>query len=64
MTLADFLKVFDFEHFILNIVYFGDKESHTYFWKNEVERDYCTLIYTVLSVRPVDESTIRVIIWQ
>lgn len=64
MTLADFLKVFDFDRFVLNIAYFGDKESHTYFWKKEVERDYCAAIYTVLDIRPVDIATIQVVIWQ
>lgn len=64
MTLADFLKVFDFEQFNLDITYFGDHATNTYFSKAEVERDYCIAIYTVLYVRPVDESTIRVVIWQ
>ena len=63
MTLADFLKVFDFEHFILNITYFGSNTSDTYFWKPDVMRDYCAAIYTVLEIRPIDESTIQVVIW-
>lgn len=64
MTLADFLNVFDFDRFVLNIVYFGDKKSNTYFWKNEVERDYCAAIYTVIEIRPIDITTIQVVIWQ
>lgn len=64
MTLADFLKVFDFEYSNLEIAYFGDYASNTYFSKVEVERDYCTRIYKVLYVRPVDESTVCVVIWQ
>lgn len=64
MTLADFIKVFDFEQFNLEINYFNSSDVTTYFSKAEIERDYCIAIYTVLYVRPVDESTIRVIIWQ
>lgn len=64
MTLADFLKVFDFEYSNLEISYYGDNASNTYFSKAEVEGDYCAAIYTVLYVRPVDESKIRVVIWQ
>lgn len=64
MTLADFLKVFDFEYSNLEIVYFDDHVSNTYFSKVEVERDYCTRIYTVLSIRPVDETTVQIVIWQ
>lgn len=62
MTLADFLRVFDFEFSNLEIAYFGDYASNTYFSKVEVERDYCTRIYKVLYVRPVNESTVRVVI--
>lgn len=61
MTLADFIKVFDFEFSSLEIVYYGH-DSNTYFSKVEVERDYCTRIYTVLDVRSVDESTVQVVI--
>lgn len=64
MTLVDFLKVFDFEFSNLEIAYFGDNASNTYFSKVEVERDYCIRIYKVLYVRPVDDSTVRVVIWQ
>lgn len=64
MTLADFLKVFDFEFSNLEIAYYGDNASNTYFSKVEVERDYCTRIYKVLYVRPVDDSTVRIVIWQ
>ena len=64
MTLKDFIKVFDFEQFNLDIAYFNDHASNTYFSKAEVEHDYCAAIYTVLEVRPVDESTIQVVIWQ
>lgn len=64
MTLADFLKVFDFEFSNLEIAYFGDYASNTYFSKAEVERDYCAAIYTVLDIRPVDETTIQVVIWE
>ena len=64
MTLADFIKVFDFEHSNMDIVYYGDHASNTYFSKAEVEHDYCTRIYTVLDIRPVDETTIQVVIWR
>ena len=64
MTLADFIKVFDFEYSNMEIAYYGDNASNTYFSKAEVECDYCAAIYTVLYVRPVDESTVRVVIWQ
>ena len=64
MTLADFLNVFDFDFSNLEIAYYGDNTSITYFSKAEVERDYCAMIYNVLYVRPVDESKIRVVIWQ
>lgn len=64
MTLADFLKVFDFEFSNLEIVYFVDHTLNTYFSKVDVERDYCTRIYTVLSIRSVDETTIQIVIWQ
>ena len=64
MTLADFIKVFDFEYSNMEIAYYGDNASNTYFSKAEVERDYCAAIYTVLYVRSVDESTVRVVIWQ
>lgn len=64
MTLADFIKVFDFDFSNLEIAYYGDNASCIYFSKAEVERDYCAAIYTVLYVRSVDESTIRVVIWQ
>lgn len=64
MTLADFIKVFDFERFNLDVAYFNDHATNTYFSKAEVERDYCAAIYTVLDIRPVDETTIQVIIWQ
>ena len=63
MTLADFLKVFDFDFSNLEIVYYGH-ESNTYFSKVEVERDYCTRIYTVIGVCSVDVSTVQVIITQ
>lgn len=64
MTLADFLKVFEFERFNLEINYFNSPDVTIYFSKAEIERDYCAAVYTVLLVRPVDESTIRVVIWQ
>lgn len=64
MTLADFIKVFNFEYFNLDIAYFEDHGSNTYFSKAEVERDYCAAIYTVLDICPVDESTVQVVIWQ
>lgn len=64
MTLADFIKVFDFEHSYMEIAYYGDHATNTYFSKAEVERDYCAAIYIVLDIRPVDESTIQVVIWQ
>lgn len=64
MTLADFIKVFDFERFNLVIAYHDDYAINTYFSKSEVEHDYCTFIYTVLDIRPVDETTIQVLIWQ
>lgn len=64
MTLADFLKVFDFEFSNLEIAYYGDHASNTYFSKVDVERDYCTRIYTVLSIRSVDETTVQIVIWQ
>lgn len=64
MTLADFIKVFDFEYSNMEISYYGDNASNTYFSKAEVERDYCAAIYTVLYVRSVNESTVRVVIWQ
>lgn len=64
MTLADFIKVFDFEYSNMEIAYYGDNASNTYFSKAEVERDYCAAIYTVLEVRPVDITTIQVVIWQ
>lgn len=64
MTLADFLKVFDFEFSNLEIAYFGNYASNTYFSKTEVERDYCTRIYNVLDIRSVDETTIQIVIWQ
>lgn len=64
MTLKDFIKVFDFEHSNMDIVYYGDHATNTYFSKAEVERDYCAAIYTVLEVRPVDIATIQVVIWQ
>lgn len=64
MTLADFIKVFDFEQFNLDIAYFNDHASNTYFSKAEVERDYCAAIYTVLEVRPLNGTAIQVVIWQ
>ena len=64
MTLKDFIKVFDFEQFNLIIAYHDVYALNTYFSKAEVERDYCAAIYTVLDIRPVDESTIQVVIWQ
>lgn len=64
MTLADFLKVFDFEYFNLEIAYFNDRDSYNYSSKTAVERAYCTAVYTVLSITPVDETTIQVVIWQ
>lgn len=64
MSLADFLKVFDFDFSNLEIAYYGDNASNTYFSKAEVERDYCAAIYTVLDICPVDESTVQVVIWQ
>lgn len=64
MTLADFIKVFDFEYSDLEIAYFGDYASNTYSTKAGVERDYCAAIYTVLYIRSVDETTTRVVIWR
>lgn len=64
MTLADFIKVFDFEYFNLEIAYFGKHDSYNYSSRAAIERDYYTAIYTVLSISPVDETTIQVIIWQ
>lgn len=64
MTLADFIKVFDFEHSNIEIAYFNDNDSNTYFSKIEVERNYCTRIYKVLDIRSVDDSTVRIVIWQ
>lgn len=64
MTLADFLKVFDFEQYNLVIAYHNVYALNTYFSKAEVEHDYYAAIYTVLDIRPVDESTIQVVIWQ
>ena len=64
MTLADFIKIFDFEYSNMEISYYGDNASNTYFSKAEVERDYCAAVYTVLSISPVDETTIQVVIWR
>ena len=63
MTLADFINVFDFEQFNMNIAYYGDSDTYTYNSKADIERDYCTIIYTVIEIRPADDSTIQVVIW-
>lgn len=64
MTLADFIKVFDFEQSNLSIAYFNNQASHTYFSKDEVEREYCAILYTVVEIRPVNESTVHIIVWR
>ena len=63
MTLANFLKVFDFEDNFLEIRTFGFIENiNAYSSKVEVERDFCTRIYNVVGIHPVDETTIQITI--
>lgn len=63
MTLKDFLKVFDFEDNYLEIRAFGFVESIcAYSSKVEVEQDFCTRIYNVIDICPVDNTTVRITI--
>lgn len=68
MTLADFLKVFDFDHGNKVEIFslFSGEETYagTYFTESEVEKDFCTVIYNVVSIRPISEFTIQVVIWR
>lgn len=65
MTLKDFLKVFDFEEYnieIFSMVNFKEFYEGTYFSNDEVKRDFCALLHNVIEIRPVDDSTIQVVI--
>lgn len=63
MTLADFLKVFDFENNYLEIRTLDLVESiSAYFSKVDVEHDFCTRIYNVIDIRPVDSYTVQITI--
>lgn len=65
MTLADFLKVFDFEHGKVEIFTYSGVETYagTYISKNALERDFFTMVYNVMSIRPVTDSMIQVVIF-
>ena len=63
MTLADFLKIFDFDSAKLEIyTSFASKLLYvgTYENKTEVERDFCTRLYQVIEISLVDESILQV----
>ena len=67
MTLADFLKVFDFEFGkieICTLLSYNNAYtfSGSYETKSAVERDFFTLVYNVVDVHPVDETTIQIAI--
>lgn len=66
MTLADFLKVFDFEGGNSIKIYFADnfrfEYSATYDSKVSIEHDFCTRIYNVIDISPEDYFTIKIII--
>lgn len=61
MTLADFLKVFDFENNYLEIRTFGFVESIcAYSSKVEVEQDFCTRVYNIIDISPAAHNVIRI----
>ena len=65
MTLADFLKVFDFDSAKLEIYTLLSGEQlyiGTYKNKTEVERDFYTRIYDVIEISLIDNSILQVII--
>lgn len=65
MTLADFLKTFDFDSAKLEIYTFFAGSSlyvGTYKNKTEVERDLFTRSYQVIEISLVDDSTLQLII--
>lgn len=66
MTLADFLKLYDFVRDKKLIIYvFGNDNPHyagTYTSLECVKKDFCTILYTVLDVSPVNENTLKIFI--
>lgn len=65
MTLADFLKAYDFDSAKLEIyTFFAGKPLYvgTYENKTEVERDFCTGLYQVIEISLIDDSTLQLII--
>ena len=65
MTLADFLTVFDFcnGHVeIFTLANDGEYYGSAYFSREEVESDFCTVLYYVNEIRPVGAFTLQVFV--
>lgn len=65
MTLADFIKVFDFDDSQKVEIWTGFNETYagTYYSENQIIKDFCTNIYNVKVIRPLDEFTLQIVIW-
>lgn len=66
MTLADFLKLFDFESGIIwiNTIGYDCRETlvGAYISKTDIERDFCTRLYRVLEIRAGVAHTVDLVI--
>ena len=65
MTLAQFLKLFDFDKYNIEIyTVFASEETYSgiYISKMAIECDFCIYAYDVIEIRPLTETTLQIVI--